>query len=269
MADRYCRNCGHELQDDDRFCPSCGRPAHETAHVPTPEADVPVPSPGNFDTGGFAPQAGTPPPSRSAAGKLFIGCAGAVVLLVLFVGCLAVLGQGTGGESVDGNPSAERAAQQPPEEEEPPPEEEEPPPEEEQARVYSVGEEVQVGDVAYTVTKARPTQELTDRYGISPPKTGNFIVVNFLFANKGEGPVNVSGIGMYLYDSQGRQFETESDTFGYIPEDKDIFLLDRINPGMSREAQVIYSVPPDASGFELEVTSGFWQSEVARISLGL
>jgi hypothetical protein len=43
VANKYCRNCGHELAEDDHFCPNCGRPVHETAHVPTPEADVPVP----------------------------------------------------------------------------------------------------------------------------------------------------------------------------------------------------------------------------------
>lgn len=43
MADRYCSNCGKELAGDARFCSSCGRPVHEVAHVPTPEADEPVP----------------------------------------------------------------------------------------------------------------------------------------------------------------------------------------------------------------------------------
>ena len=43
MADRYCGNCGQELGVEARFCPSCGHPVHEVAHVPTPEADVPVP----------------------------------------------------------------------------------------------------------------------------------------------------------------------------------------------------------------------------------
>ena len=58
MADRYCRNCGHELAETDRFCPNCGTPVHEAAHVPTPEADVDVPSPPQ--------QAGvtTPPPEE-------------------------------------------------------------------------------------------------------------------------------------------------------------------------------------------------------------
>ena len=45
MTERYCRNCGHELAETDRFCPNCGTPVHEAAHVPTPEADVDVPSP--------------------------------------------------------------------------------------------------------------------------------------------------------------------------------------------------------------------------------
>ena len=43
VPDRYCGNCGHELGPEGRFCPSCGRPVHRTARVPTPEADAPVP----------------------------------------------------------------------------------------------------------------------------------------------------------------------------------------------------------------------------------
>src|SRR5215213_2746684 len=45
VTERHCRNCGHELAETDRFCPNCGTPVHEAAHVPTPEADVEVPSP--------------------------------------------------------------------------------------------------------------------------------------------------------------------------------------------------------------------------------
>ena len=41
--DRYCSNCGHELSVEDQLCPSCGTPVHQTARVPTPEADMPVP----------------------------------------------------------------------------------------------------------------------------------------------------------------------------------------------------------------------------------
>src|SRR5215203_2757483 len=59
VTERHCRNCGHELAETDRFCPNCGTPVHEAAHVPTPEADVDVPSPPK--------QAGvtTPPPDEA------------------------------------------------------------------------------------------------------------------------------------------------------------------------------------------------------------
>ena len=42
VPERYCGNCGQELSPEDRFCPTCGRPVHRTAHVPTPETDAPV-----------------------------------------------------------------------------------------------------------------------------------------------------------------------------------------------------------------------------------
>src|SRR5215212_12203587 len=59
VANRYCRTCGHELAETDRFCPNCGTPVHQAAHVPTPEADVDVPLPPQ--------QAGvtTPPPDEA------------------------------------------------------------------------------------------------------------------------------------------------------------------------------------------------------------
>jgi hypothetical protein len=63
VTGRYCRNCGHELAETDRFCPNCGTTVPEAAHVPTPEADVDVPSP--------PPQAGvtTPPPDEAEGGR--------------------------------------------------------------------------------------------------------------------------------------------------------------------------------------------------------
>jgi hypothetical protein len=104
MADRYCRNCRHELAEDDRFCPKCGRPVHETAHVPTPEADVPVPP---------APQqqaweTGTPPPQktnalpwlRSPAIKFAAGAIMVLVVVVLLGAAIVVIrGVGSGGQA--------------------------------------------------------------------------------------------------------------------------------------------------------------------------
>lgn len=235
---------------------------------------MPVPPPPIQQQAGgtqnFGPTAAAPR-QRSLAGRLFVGCTGLIVLAVLFVGCLALLpgggDGGGGGENAGSNnpPAAEDEQPQPEQEEQPAGGEQA---NESQQKVYGLGDKVNVGDVSYTLTSAQPKTRLTDTYRVDPPKTGNFVVVDFTFTNDGAEAVTMSDVGLYLYDSKNREYETDSDMFGYVPEEKDIFLLERINPGLSQEAQVIYTVPPDASGFELEVTSGFFASEVERIKLG-
>jgi hypothetical protein len=42
---RYCGNCGERLDHNAQFCPSCGQPVHQTAHIPTPQAYTPTPPP--------------------------------------------------------------------------------------------------------------------------------------------------------------------------------------------------------------------------------
>jgi zinc-ribbon domain len=115
VADRYCSNCGYALSENDHFCPNCGRPVHQTAHVPTPEADVPVPPPPRQRAEGTAPpppQAGAPitqqPRSRRRL-LVGLGALGAVIV----VGLVATLTYPTLG----GSPSEEVAAEKPPSEE--------------------------------------------------------------------------------------------------------------------------------------------------------
>jgi zinc ribbon protein len=71
MADRYCGNCGHELRVDDRFCPNCGRAITETAHVPTPEADIPVPPPPVTEQADTASQDASQEQTSSGFGRMY------------------------------------------------------------------------------------------------------------------------------------------------------------------------------------------------------
>jgi zinc-ribbon domain len=57
--ERYCSACGQELRPEDLYCSHCGKPVHLAAHVPTPEADVPVPPP---------PEGGSTAPLANQAG---------------------------------------------------------------------------------------------------------------------------------------------------------------------------------------------------------
>src|SRR5215218_5699616 len=93
MANRYCSHCGQALSEDSRFCQNCGRPIQETAHVPTPEADVPVPPPPRQQAWETAtPPSGLAnalPQRRSNTLWLLIGTA--VVIVVLLLGAVIAM----------------------------------------------------------------------------------------------------------------------------------------------------------------------------------
>ena len=44
--------------------------------------------------------------------------------------------------------------------------------------------------------------------------------------------------------------------------------IDRINPGLSEDIRVVFSVPPDARGLKMEVSSSLSATETRRIALG-
>jgi hypothetical protein len=134
------------------------------------------------------------------------------------------------------------------------------------SKYATIGETVRVGDVEWTVTNARYTETLTAEF--ASPKSGNFVVVDFNFTNLGDEAVTLSTISLPLVDSQGREYEADTDSFMYVPLQKDIF-LEQVNPGVTKQGQVIYSVAPDASGFTLQAGDlAFFSGETARIKLG-
>jgi hypothetical protein len=220
---------------------------------------VPVPPPSNPQQAGgsqgFAPT-GAAPRQRSMAGRLFVGCAGLVVLGFLFVGCLALLSSGGGGGETanrDAQPSAgdgkKEAAQ--PEPQQPEPQEEKPEPEKRPKPEprYSVGQTGQAANVEWTVTDAFLTDQLKSNFGTQ--KRGNFVVVDFTFTNNRNEEVTLDPeLHMILKDSQGREFGSDLDAWEFVPTDLMIF-LEPVNPGVSTEGRVIYEVAPDAAGFTL------------------
>jgi hypothetical protein len=106
LEGRYCGNCGHELSEDARFCPECGQPVHETAHIPTPEADVQLPPPPGQSSASYNPPRTEAPPQQQGSmvgrsfgagfgasiGWIVGGCLVTIVLLtVMFAGCMALI----------------------------------------------------------------------------------------------------------------------------------------------------------------------------------
>lgn len=124
-----------------------------------------------------------------------------------------------------------------------------------------------VGDAERLVNKAVQTDQLQSQFG-GPPAQGNFVVVDFTFTNNTGEAVTLDPATMTFIDGQDRQFEADTDSFKYIPEGRDLF-LEQVNPGVTQEGQVIFTVAPDAAEFRLEVGgAGFFSTETGYVNLG-
>lgn len=253
MADRYCSNCGHELSDDARFCPSCGRPVHETAHVPTPEADVPVPPPPGSQQqaeGTTAPpppqQAEALPPRRSTANKLQVfGCAGLSLIGVLVVAVVVVaLVAGSGGG--EGEPVAGSGGGGSDVLDKPP------------TIVCEVGTPCDLGESTVTVTKADKTDLIATSLGNFE---GDFVLIEFDYTYGGSAPAGIEDYNWQLEDGESRTYNYTFDPTSAYERDNDRALIDRdraliyeeIDPGTENPGAMIFEVAPDAEDFTLRV----------------
>jgi len=136
-----------------------------------------------------------------------------------------------------------------------------------QESTVAIGQTATVADASWVVTSAQPRTQLRSQFG-TQSKQGNFVVVDFTFTNNGDESKTLTQNIITLYDSSGRKSSADTDTFSYISNEKNIF-LDQVNPGVSKDGEVIFSVAPDASGFVLELrNTSFFKSDKAYVDLG-
>ena len=94
------------------------------------------------------------------------------------------------------------------------------------------------------------------------------VIVDFLFTNNGDEAVTLDPVSLVLLDAERRKSEPDTDTFGYIPPEQDVF-LNQVNPGVTDEGRVIFTVAPDASGFTLRLgDAAIFGGETGLVELG-
>lgn len=136
--------------------------------------------------------------------------------------------------------------------------------------VYKTGQDVQVGDVRWKITKAEDLgQELkSDNEFIESKKTGGkFIGVSFEMENLAAEQKSFAGLS--LVDDKGRKFEASSDAFMFIEQNEQC-IFENLNPNVTKNCKVIFEVPADAAGLkanvgDLEIFGG----DESLIDLGL
>jgi hypothetical protein len=130
----------------------------------------------------------------------------------------------------------------------------------------AIGESATVADASWVVTSAVPRTRITSQF--VDPKQGNFVVVDFRFTNNGSEAKTLHQNALKLLDGDGREFDPDTDTFGYIPTERNIF-LEQVNPGVTKNGEVIFFVAPGASGFKLEISdTNLFKTGKAYVDLG-
>lgn len=142
----------------------------------------------------------------------------------------------------------------------------------EEKEIYSIGEVVTVGNIDWEVISAKNLGN-TIPSGNSfiddcVTNSGEFIEVVVKVTNNRDEMYTITGVRME--DNRGREF-VEADNV-YMCVDDSVFVLENINPGISKTFTGIFEVPTDAEGLLLVVdsTGGVFSGESEKyISLGL
>ena len=143
------------------------------------------------------------------------------------------------------------------------------------AQVYTVNQDVRVGDVRWKLLSARDRGSVLkaseSRYAtIASDKTtpGHYVEIAMEVENLGTDMKTVTDVK--LVDSKSREFTSSSDTSEWVPEGKDLFILSNLNPNVPQQFMAIYEVPADASGLKVEVGDlGLFSNKKAMINLGI
>jgi hypothetical protein len=170
-----------------------------------------------------------------------------ILTVILFGGCLAVVSSGGGDGSGSGNTEDlgyDKALE----------------------KAVSIGETVEVGDVAWTVSNVQKSTQLK---ALGEKKPGNFVIVDVTFINNGSEPITLDSASLALRDDQDRTHETDPDASLYVPMNQDLF-LNQVNPGVTAQGRAIFTVAPDAKGLILEAgDTDMFGGDSAYVNLGI
>ncbi|GAA3737016.1 hypothetical protein HDA32_005495 [Spinactinospora alkalitolerans] len=123
--------------------------------------------------------------------------------------------------------------------------------EEEQAAA-GIGDTVEDGKFAFTVTDVETGVESVGDGVLSETPQGQYVIVHVTVENIGDRAQMFDGSNQTLVDADDTEYSNDTGAEIYLGEDAESF-LNEINPGNKVEAQVIYDVPADVQPDRIEL----------------
>jgi hypothetical protein len=256
VADRYCRNCGHELREGNRFCPGCGRPVRQTAQV----AGVPPNAPSAAPTQEIPTQVYPPPNVSSHEGNRTLAVVlgvGALLVAVLAVGAIVGLNL-LGGETAERSGEAPGPAATMPQGEETT---QVAPQQDEEPETLGVGDSVEVRGVRATLNEVRtlPTTDL-DQPLESPDNP--FVATDLTFENTSDETVAISSLLEFILKDEDGYSASQT-----VHSQQRQLAEGDIAPGDKSSGEIVYEVPPESKGLQLDYNP-FLTGEVHTWEIG-
>ena len=139
---------------------------------------------------------------------------------------------------------------------------------EEAKQIAKVGETVQDGDIAFTVTDGTTATSLGNQY-TKKDAQGLFYVISLKIENKAKETKTIDSSMITLTDSQGRTFDRSIDgqTAKGMAQGKVDLFLQQVQPGLNVNGDIVFDIPKDATGLKLLVKGGYF-GKGQQIDLG-
>ncbi len=128
---------------------------------------------------------------------------------------------------------------------------------------YAIGDRVEVGELAYTITGMR-TAPLVGSNDFGARADGIFMLVDMKIENLGKESTTISSSMMKAIDSQGRTFDSDNEAWAYLENN---LFLKQAQPGLPVTGQVVFDVPAGET-FSVEVSGSAWSSDRQLIAVG-
>lgn len=126
-------------------------------------------------------------------------------------------------------------------------------------KIYKIGESIKVGKFTYVVKNIEEKTKLSSILG-EKSTSGKFIIVE-LDVKNGDDKSRIVDGEMFKIKSSGKEYGTNAELDMYVNEGGGGFLLQEVNPGISKLGSIVFEVPSDLNAYNLELSSGLgWSS---------
>lgn len=132
------------------------------------------------------------------------------------------------------------------------------------AKIYGIGDSLQVGEVVFKVNEIKSTQYVGSEF-LNKKTDQQFLMVNISVTNKGKETIQTD-MDFFKLKGNGSTFEADSDATIYSNDGSE-FIYEDVNPGITTTGWVVFEVPADQHDFKMDVQTGLFGTEKGVIDL--